>query len=268
WKGRIWRNNLDLRVGLKRKIKVPLTAHVRHMSIMLNTSTIFYIIYYVTHMLHLSASSHDEWVASWKKLYQVQRWTWINVYAYFRKGQDYGGYGAILRNELAKPIIASAKFSKDEKSFYYQVFMGIKAGVELAEKHGRSFSTSSVIRFEMFETCISVYVGRDWRLVHPVVMELRDKNIRSLTSSWNSNPAAHYLAKREKRNKRPQVEKKEDPDDEKPGEIEPDDFPQELKDILWRDAFVLHSSCLQYCRERNLLYSPVTLILISSCVYV
>ncbi|KAI3865655.1 hypothetical protein MKW92_027075, partial [Papaver armeniacum] len=48
---------------------------------------------------------------------------------------DYGGYGVILRNELGKPIIASAKFSKDGKSFFYQVFTGIKAGLKLADKH-------------------------------------------------------------------------------------------------------------------------------------
>ncbi|KAI3909792.1 hypothetical protein MKW98_014209 [Papaver atlanticum] len=60
----------------------------------------------------------DEWVASWKEVPPPSRWTWINVFAYFKKGQGYGGYGVILRNAVAKPIIASAKFSKDGKSFF------------------------------------------------------------------------------------------------------------------------------------------------------
>ncbi|KAI3877522.1 hypothetical protein MKX03_030632 [Papaver bracteatum] len=42
----------------------------------------------------------DEWVASWKELCKFRRWTWIDVYAYFNKGQ--GGYGVILRDALAK----------------------------------------------------------------------------------------------------------------------------------------------------------------------
>lgn len=73
----------------------------------------------------------DGWIASWKQLCQLRRWTWIDVYAYFKKGQ---GYGVILRDALAKPIIASAKFSKDGKSF----LSSIHGSEELSKKHQRS----------------------------------------------------------------------------------------------------------------------------------
>ncbi|KAI3909794.1 hypothetical protein MKW98_014211 [Papaver atlanticum] len=208
----------------------------------------------------------DEWIASWKEVPPLSRWTWINVYAHFKKGQGYGGYGVILRNALAKPIIASAKFSKDGILFY-QVFMGIKAGVELAEKHERSFlnvqcnSHKVPVLFRdarhcsdnkcrdtrypnyICKRCESFFSGyRGWnrRLMVPLVVELRGKNIVELTNSGGANAAAHYLAKREKMIKMPEVEKKEEtiaPDDDKPAEMEPDDFPQDLKDILWQDAF-------------------------------
>ncbi|KAI3896776.1 hypothetical protein MKW98_009629 [Papaver atlanticum] len=207
----------------------------------------------------------DAWVASWKEVYTLSRWTWISVYAYFQKGLGYGGYGVILRNAVAKPIIASAKFSKDGKSFFYQVFMGIKAGVELAEKHERSLLSidcNSLMVTDLFdgaprcsdkkcrdtryldyickrcERYFSGYRGWNRRLLVSLVVELRGKNIKEFTSSWSE--AAHYLAKREKKNKRPEVEKKEErtaPYDDKPSDMVPDDFPPELKDFLWRDAF-------------------------------
>ncbi|KAI3891029.1 hypothetical protein MKW98_007334 [Papaver atlanticum] len=211
----------------------------------------------------------DEWVASWKELCKFRHWTWIDVYAYFNKGQGYGGYGVILRDALAKPIIASAKFSKDGKSFFYQVFMRIKAGVELADRHKRSFlnvQCNSIMVAALFrdarecfnskcrdtsypnyicERCeifFSSYIGwrRIRRLLVSLVVELRGKNI-VVTDSIGSEAASHYVAKREKMIKRREVEKKEEsriaPDDDKPGEMKPDDFPPELINILWEDAF-------------------------------
>ncbi|KAI3860925.1 hypothetical protein MKX03_024811, partial [Papaver bracteatum] len=203
----------------------------------------------------------DEWVASWKEAPPPSRWTWINVFAYFKKGQGYGGYGVILRNAVAKPIIASAKFSEDGKSFFYQVFMGIKAGVDLAEKHERSLLSihcNSLMVPELFDNAprcydnrcrdirdlnyickrcdkyFSGYKGWNKRLMVPLIVELRGKSIEELESAWSK--AAHYLAKREKKNKRPEVEKTA-PYDDKPSDMVPDDFPQKLKDFLWRDAF-------------------------------
>ncbi|KAI3924097.1 hypothetical protein MKW92_025363, partial [Papaver armeniacum] len=56
----------------------------------------------------------------------------------------------------------------------------------------------------------------------PLVVELKGKKLVDLL--YRTNAAAHYLAKMGKWNKRL-------------GEIRPDDFPRELKSILWKDAF-------------------------------
>ncbi|KAI3852414.1 hypothetical protein MKW92_018404, partial [Papaver armeniacum] len=217
----------------------------------------------------------DAWVATWKEVYELRRWTWITVYAYFQKGRGYGGYGVILRNAVAKPIIASAKFSKDGKSFFYQVFMGIKAGVKLAEEHKRcllSVDCNSVMIPALFldacrcsdkkcrdtrspnyicEVCESYfksYRGWDKSLMASLVVELRGK--KTLLQVTNScSKSAHYLAKREKKNKRPGVEEKEErsaPDDDKPVVMELDDFPPALKNSLWIDAFATGNFMANY----------------------
>ncbi|KAI3868764.1 hypothetical protein MKW98_008849 [Papaver atlanticum] len=189
----------------------------------------------------------DEWVASWKEAPPLSRLTWINVFTYYNKRQGYGGYGVILRNGGRKM----------ENPFSYQVFMGIKAGVDLAEKHGRSLLSihcNSLMVPALFgdardcfnKKCIdtghpnyickrceryfSGYRGWNRRLMVSLLVELRDKNIEELESAWSE--AAHYLAKQEKKNKRTAPY-----DDDKPSDMSPDDFPQELKNILWRDAF-------------------------------
>ncbi|KAI3902126.1 hypothetical protein MKW92_008535 [Papaver armeniacum] len=211
----------------------------------------------------------DEWVG--KELDRRRRWTWINVYAYFDKEEGCGGYGVILRNALAKPLVASANFSKNGTSFYYQVFIGIKAGVKLAEKHelsefhvecnsdsvpalfcdARRCSSNECRHtrdpYNICKSCevyLLCYEGCDRRLVMPLVLELRAKTkIIELSNAWGSNAAAHYLAKREKqKNKRHQVTKKEEricPDDDDHG-MEVDEFPQELRNIVWKDALGMH----------------------------
>ncbi|KAI3964805.1 hypothetical protein MKW92_028179, partial [Papaver armeniacum] len=218
---------------------------------------------------HNKWEDKDEWVASWKELCQFRHWTWIDVYAYFNKRQGYGGYGVILRDALAKPIIASAKFSKDGKSFFYQVFMGIKAGVKLADRHKRSFlhvQCNSIMVAALFrdarecsnnkcrdtsypnyicERCeifFSRYIGwnRNRRLLVSLVVELRGKNI-VVTNLMGTEEASHYVAKREKMIKRREVEERIAPDDDKPGEMKPVDFPPELINILWEDAFAASS---------------------------
>ncbi|KAI3902947.1 hypothetical protein MKW92_011548, partial [Papaver armeniacum] len=150
------------------------------------------------------------------------------------------------------------KFSKDAKSFFYQAFMGIKTGVQLAEKHKCSYlnvECNSAMVPALFhdarrcsskkcranyickscESGISIYMGRDGRLVAPLLLELSGKNIVQMTNSWGTDAAGHYLAKWGK-----MIKKKEEriaPDDDKPAEMKPDDFPQALKHILWQEAF-------------------------------
>lgn len=85
-----------------------------------------------------------------------------------------------------------------------------------------------------------MYVGYNMWVVVRLALQLRGNNyIEELTTGWGK--AAHYLSKRENKIKRPEVEKKWVfflwQDDDKPGEMKPDDFPEELKNILWQDAF-------------------------------
>ncbi|RZC64019.1 hypothetical protein C5167_025781 [Papaver somniferum] len=213
--------------------------------------------------------SKDDWVASWNEGDPQEHLTWINVYAYYRKKEKglggYGGYGVILRyDDNAKPVAASAKYSADGKSFLYQVLMGIKAGVQLAEDHklpGRSVrcnsvSVESLIRRAAYycsnDECRNSYehdkicrkceaylnwvVGCDMGL-WPLVQDLKSQKELSLEKYPKAcNEAAHYLAKMAKA-KHEKKGKSIVQEDEDLGEIVPDKFPGKLIDILWADAF-------------------------------
>ncbi|KAI3904216.1 hypothetical protein MKW92_051439, partial [Papaver armeniacum] len=220
--------------------------------------------------------SDNEWVG--EVLKKRQHWTYISVYAYFEKGEGYGGYGVLLRNALAKPLVASAKFSENGKSFFHQAFLGIKAGVKLAKRHKLSDffyiqCNSAVAPALVYDTvhcannqgretrsyknicgscktAFSCYASRD-RLLVSLVMELGKEKIVGFYGSWGSNAAARFLAESEmnkrrevekkgEKNKRHEVKKKEDricPDDVKG--MKPVDFPEELRNIIWKDASVL-----------------------------
>ncbi|KAI3932382.1 hypothetical protein MKW92_024701, partial [Papaver armeniacum] len=80
----------------------------------------------------------QDWVDSWKVKNYRNSFAWIHVYAYHSKDKGFGGYGVILRDLDAKPVTASSMFSAEGKSFFTQVLLGIKAGVDLAHKHGLS----------------------------------------------------------------------------------------------------------------------------------
>lgn len=208
--------------------------------------------------------SDNKWVG--EVLEQRRHWTYINVYAYFEKKEGYGGYGVILRNAPAKPLVASAKFSENGKSFFHQAFLGIKAGVKLAKRHKLSdffyiqcnSATAPALVYDTrhcannqgretrsnknicgsCKTAFSCYVSRD-RLLVSLVMELGKEKMVGFYGSWGSNAAACFLAESEM-NKRREVEKKEErisPDDVKG--MKPVDFPEELRSIIWKDASVL-----------------------------
>ncbi|XP_026423562.1 uncharacterized protein LOC113319522 [Papaver somniferum] len=197
----------------------------------------------------------NDWVASWNKKDPRELKTWIDVYAYFRKEQGDGGYGVILRNVVGKPIVASAKHSAEGKSFFfYQVLLGIKVGLKLAERHVlfdhsvrcNSIKVPQLIldarrcddvkckeTTEIDNICkgcrsyLNFYAGGDVGLL-PLIQDLkRQKFLPVAGFSRVSNEAAHYLAKMAK-NKRLAGEEH--------NEIKPDAFPPELKDILWEDV--------------------------------
>ncbi|XP_026387533.1 uncharacterized protein LOC113282701 [Papaver somniferum] len=73
--------------------------------------------------------SKEDWIASWNKGDPQKHLTWINVYAYYRKkgkGKGCGGYGVIIRYADAKPVTATAKYSKVVISFFSSVVDGNK----------------------------------------------------------------------------------------------------------------------------------------------
>ncbi|KAI3845954.1 hypothetical protein MKX03_013639 [Papaver bracteatum] len=195
--------------------------------------------------------SDDEWVG--KELERRRRWTWINVYAYYDNEEGYGGYGVVLRNALAKPLVASAKFSENGISFFHQALMGIKAGVELAERrklsdfhvqcnsstlpalfrNTRRCSNKKCLEtrdpFSICRGCKTYYssFASCGMLLISLGLELRgNAKIVDFGSSWGRNKAARYLAK-SSMNERREVE------------IQAVDFPEELRDIIWKDACLL-----------------------------
>ncbi|KAI3982096.1 hypothetical protein MKX01_019002, partial [Papaver californicum] len=196
----------------------------------------------------------DAWLASWNKKDPRELTTQISVYAYFRKKHRDGGYGVILRHMAGKPIVASAKHSAEGKSFFYQVLMGIKAGVELADRRDlsdlsvrcNSIKVPDIIVHtrgccddkckesnEVENLCwvcegyLTGYEGSNLGLFSLIQFLKRRKDIPVEGFPRVSIVAAYYLAKRAMKN---------NSGDEDLSEIEPDAFPVELKEILWDDV--------------------------------
>ncbi|KAI3894474.1 hypothetical protein MKX03_013805, partial [Papaver bracteatum] len=196
----------------------------------------------------------NDWVASWNTEDPRKHKTWVDVYAYFRKEQGDGGYGVILRNMGGKPIVASAKHSGEGKSFFYQVLLGVKAGLVLADRNeisDRSVRCNSIKVPDLVlnarrcsdDNCkeankvenickwcrsyLDLYVGSDMEVL-PLVQDLKRQKILPIAGFPRvSNEAAHFLAK---------VAKDKRLAGEEHGEIKPDAFPPKLKDILWEDV--------------------------------
>ncbi|MCL7026790.1 hypothetical protein MKW94_023915, partial [Papaver nudicaule] len=85
--------------------------------------------------------SLQTWIDSWSEKKRPGI-AWLNVYGYFNKAKGYGGYGVILRNDLARPIIAATCFTRQRftrqrrGSQFFQVLSGLKIGLDLAVKNG------------------------------------------------------------------------------------------------------------------------------------
>ncbi|XP_026426582.1 uncharacterized protein LOC113322633 [Papaver somniferum] len=163
-------------------------------------------------------------------------------------------------------------YSSDAKSFYTQVLMGVKAGVVLAEKHGiselcvesNSIKLPSLVNLLWdcpsvkcrdgtgicYKGCLGSFFGcrgSDPSLV-PLAREIKARAPKGqdlddlLGYPRGLNKAARYLAKMEKKKAEIQPDIEDEggmvpPGDEWPAEIQPGDFPEKLKVMLFEQAF-------------------------------
>ncbi|KAI3954162.1 hypothetical protein MKW98_017986 [Papaver atlanticum] len=205
------------------------------------------------------------WIHSWPEVNQTGT-AWLNVYGYCDKDKGHGGYGVILRNSLVRPIIAATWFSQVGGSQLFQVLSGIKTGIDLAVKYGylrlsvccnaqkavellgsSTFRTAgtchlrdrSIHKVKTGSICractkrrLSVR-GSSLEILIPVIKELKvvqakfdESNFRLTKVVRDQNEPAHYLARSAEGNAV-----------EAPKEIQPADFPHELGEYLWNDAF-------------------------------
>ncbi|OVA00728.1 hypothetical protein BVC80_9083g12 [Macleaya cordata] len=173
---------------------------------------------------------HEVGKCIWKR-----RWSsspvifWVNIDGCFRK-REKGGYGAIIRDNHAKPIVASARVSEcGPVSVLYHQLQGLKRGLELAKefrcRHIRvctsSYYTVAVLHGSLFPEPLDYFV------VAPILEEIRGmredecfKWLQIRCIARKNNRAADYLAKLDKTI---QI-------------IKPDKFAKELEDIIYEDA--------------------------------
>ncbi|KAI3855816.1 hypothetical protein MKX03_014811 [Papaver bracteatum] len=176
----------------------------------------------------------------------------VSIDGYFRAGRK-GGYGFIIRDNVGKPIVASAVASTEAVSFLYHLVEGITRAVELAvefslrdiqlfcnAKHvvrlvNRVVQTVSGCRLHcnlknhfdvICKICVKRRVKEEYDSVFPLLKrigELQDEfhtQLQAVKVSKERNKAADYLAK----NAAPGTEV-----------LHPCNFPDELKEILCTD---------------------------------
>ncbi|MCL7031631.1 hypothetical protein MKW94_011390 [Papaver nudicaule] len=205
----------------------------------------------------------DIWMKTWPK--QSEKAS-VNVYGYFHEKLQFGGHAVIVRDMSAKPIAASAQFSRFGQSYIDHVLMGIEDGLKLASEHGCSSPNVLCNSRLVVQLLNNIVVSDSCRCeiktggticetctlnsVSPSVRRYFSKNkyyfpnvepnleavqgLRgSSTFEWDSRKkgSAHYLAKRVKGNA------------ECSGSHffkavieEPENFPYGLVDILLQDA--------------------------------
>ncbi|KAL5723859.1 hypothetical protein ACHQM5_007201 [Ranunculus cassubicifolius] len=206
----------------------------------------------------------SQWITSWTKKTTP---AWLNVYGYYNKNKHYGGYGVILRNDLLHPIAAAIGFTPQEgQSQFSQVLDGLKTGFELALQHGFSRldvgcnvqKAVDLLGSSSFKRAGKCFVGAQsthvkikgicpdctrrrvlvkstsLKTLIPVIKDLKDLQAKVDQVGFlfkklgrDQNEAAHYLAKMAKRSEHGVYSK----------EINPPEFPDELKKILWSDAY-------------------------------
>ncbi|KAI3904865.1 hypothetical protein MKW92_037584 [Papaver armeniacum] len=217
-----------------------------------------------------SKPTKSTWKMSWPKEAKLGEPAWVNVYGHYSKQTDSGGYAVILRNMSAEPIAASAKFSPDGKSFFFQVLDGLVAGFRLAEKHGcstpdvrcnsdrvvtllsqvasRSCNCEGSKIGKICKKCTSAILpftsDQSFETLVPLIKTLQGKkldctNFDCVTRKMNE--AAHYLAKETKKkallNKKLLMDKKRKTLVDYMENWEPNEFSDDLVSILLDDAF-------------------------------
>ncbi|KAI3837763.1 hypothetical protein MKX03_029018 [Papaver bracteatum] len=196
----------------------------------------------------------------------------FNVYSYYKKQTDCGGYAVILRNNSAQPIAARVNFSLDGKSYLFQVLSGLLVGLHLASNHGcytpyvrcnsrivvtllcqiasRSCICEGSKIGKICHRCASSivpYMSDDcFETLVPLIEQLRDKykylgSSKFTCVSRKMNEVAHYLAKEAKKDAL--SNKKELLVDYENGKLvdyeadmQPNEFPEKLVSFLLNDA--------------------------------
>ncbi|KAI3949956.1 hypothetical protein MKW92_046564 [Papaver armeniacum] len=231
----------------------------------------------------------QDWINSWSEK-KTPGATWLNVYGYCNKDKGYGGYGVILRNEWARPIIAATCVAREGGSQFFQVLSGLQTGLELAVKHGclglivgcnvrkavhfldMFFQTAGACRFGagssghvkkngICKDCAKRFVlVKDATLETsiPVIAKLKVLQAKIRTSNFlmlskidrSQNEAAHCLAKMAKRD----ALRANHLLRRNSKVIKPADFPPKLGKILWSDAF---GCATQYSHSLKSLMVPL-----------
>ncbi|MCL7049912.1 hypothetical protein MKW94_014620, partial [Papaver nudicaule] len=204
--------------------------------------------------------SRQDWKRSCPKEGETAESAWVNVYGFYDEDRIYGGYGVIVRNMSAKPIAASVHFSVEGVNYVYQVLKGLDAGLQLASKHGCSsprvvcnsevlvhLLASGYCHCGSLKNVNSVCQRCAMRTI-PHMNDFYFGNVKPLLETLpgklrccpyfirqkrNWNKAAYYLAKQAKRT----LLIYGGDEDHYKADIKPEEFSEELLDILWKDAY-------------------------------
>ncbi|KAI3868313.1 hypothetical protein MKX03_000224 [Papaver bracteatum] len=206
----------------------------------------------------------EDWIGSWslKNGKEQKGYHYLNVYGFYNKKTKMGGYGVIVRDPCGKPVVASASIQPVGVSDYYHVLDGVDAGLALVLKHGiydlELMCNSSIDCYlrQIFQRadgrfpnrcgacrkclrCAIPVSDKGFDVMFPLLKRIIDKRskiiCKSRTFSVNtvnssSNKAAillaRQLAKKSRLSGKPKTET-----------ITPEEFEDELKMILYEDAY-------------------------------
>ncbi|KAI3949898.1 hypothetical protein MKW92_003921 [Papaver armeniacum] len=206
----------------------------------------------------------EDWIGSWslKNGKEQKGYHYLNVYGFYNKKTRMGGYGVIVRDPCGKPVIASASVQPAGVSDHYHVLDGVDAGLALASKHGIhdlelkcNSSIDGYLR-QIFQRadgrtpyrcgacrpCLRFVIpvtDKGFEVMFPLLKRIIDKRskikrksrifaVSAVSSSLNKAAIrlAKELAKKSRLSAKPKTET-----------IKPDDFEDELKMILYEDAY-------------------------------